>query len=69
MTRLFAVAVVASKRVFAGSVRDNLRLANGQVWPIPITLDLPEEVAADLQRADELVLRDPEGLPLAILDR
>lgn len=50
------------------SVRDNLRLANGQVWPIPITLDLPEEVAADLQRADELVLRDPEGLPLAILE-
>jgi len=42
------------------------RLANGTPWPIPVTL----EVARDAVPADarHLVLADPEGAPLAVLE-
>ena len=41
-------------------------LADGTPWPIPVTLDVAvDAVAAD---ADQVVLTDPEGTPLAMLD-
>ena len=49
------------------SVCDRLRLADGTLWPMPITLDVTEAVASALRPGDPLVLRDPEGVPLAIL--
>jgi len=48
------------------SVAETMRLADGTLWPIPLTLDVTEEAAARLD-GEPLVLRDPEGVPLAVL--
>jgi sulfate adenylyltransferase len=48
-------------------VRDRMRLSDGTLWPIPITLDLPRELADRLGPGDPLALRDPEGVLLAAL--
>jgi len=50
------------------SVVDDLRLADGTLWPIPITLDVSEEFAARLAPGSEVALRDSQGVPLAVLD-
>jgi sulfate adenylyltransferase len=49
------------------SVRDDMRLVGGTLWPIPVVLDLPEEFAATLDEGSSLALRDPEGTMLAAL--
>ena len=49
------------------SVRDQMRLADGTLWPVPITLDVPPETADGLSAGDRLALRDPEGVMLAVL--
>ena len=48
-------------------VRDDLRLADGALWPMPITLDLSREAAQGLEPGKPLALRDPEGVLLAVL--
>ena len=48
-------------------VRDEMRLADGTLWPMPIVLDLPAEVAVRLSAGDRLALMHPEGVPVAIL--
>ena len=48
-------------------VRDRMRLADGTLWPIPITLDVSRESAAGLGEGQPLALRDPEGVLLAVL--
>src|SRR2546427_7097572 len=42
-----------------------MRLADGTLWPIPIALDLPPELADTLSPGGSLALRDPEGVMLA----
>ena len=49
------------------SVCSEMRLADGTLWPIPITLDVPEEVGDGLEPGKKLALRDPEGVMLAVL--
>jgi len=49
------------------SVVKDMRLADGTLWPMPITLDITTEVSEKLSQGDKLVLRDHEGFPLAIL--
>jgi sulfate adenylyltransferase len=49
------------------SVRDKMRLADGRLWPIPITLDVSAEMAAKLDHGSHLALRDAEGVILAVL--
>ena len=44
-----------------------MRLAAGALWPLPITLDVSEELAAKLAPGARLALRDPEGVMLAAL--
>ncbi|WP_242614576.1 adenylyl-sulfate kinase [Actinomadura roseirufa] len=39
------------------------RLADGTPWPVPVTLSVPKELTAH----ERLVLQDPEGVPLAVL--
>jgi sulfate adenylyltransferase len=48
-------------------VRAEMRLGNGTLWPIPITLDLPESNVENLSAGDVLALRDGEGVMLAAL--
>ncbi|HET9481260.1 MAG TPA: bifunctional sulfate adenylyltransferase/adenylylsulfate kinase [Candidatus Polarisedimenticolia bacterium] len=49
------------------SVRADLRLAGGLLWPIPITLDAPESFADRLKPGDLVALRAPEGTMLGVL--
>ena len=51
-----------------GKVCDDMRLANGILWPIPITLDVTEVFAAGLKSGDRIALRDHEGVLLATMD-
>ncbi len=50
------------------SVCDNMRLESGVLWPLPITLDVSEEFAADIEAGETISLRDPEGVLLATLE-
>ena len=47
------------------SVCAGMRLTDKMLWPIPVVLDVPEEVARKLGVGDSLALRDPEGVLLA----
>lgn len=49
------------------SVCAKMRLADGTLWPMPITLDVTEELAGKLKRGDTLALRDPEGVMCAVI--
>jgi sulfate adenylyltransferase len=49
------------------AVCDRMRLAGGALWPIPVTLDLPEGVAGGLRPGGRLALRDADGTLLAVL--
>src|SRR3989442_11487565 len=49
------------------SVCSSMRLASGDLWPIPVILDLPEAAAKGLAGHATLALRDPEGVMLAAL--
>lgn len=40
------------------------RLADGTPWPVPVTLSVPK----DLTGHERVVLQDPEGVPLAVLE-
>src|SRR5262252_1035502 len=45
-----------------------MRVSNGLVWPIPITLDVPEAFAKSLKPgSSKVALRDSEGVMLAVL--
>jgi sulfate adenylyltransferase len=51
------------------SVCNNMRLANGTIWPMPITLDVTEEFAKKLTPGtSKIALHEPEGVMLAVLD-
>ena len=49
------------------SVCEKMRLVDGTLWPLPIVLDITEEMAGNLKAGDRLALRDPEGTMLAVL--
>ena len=50
------------------SVVNNMRLADGQLWPMPITLDIPKSFAESLNTGDEITLRDKEHFAVAIIE-
>ncbi|MGR3696127.1 MAG: winged helix-turn-helix transcriptional regulator, partial [Sagittula sp.] len=48
-------------------VVENMRLADGQLWPMPITLDVSEDFAAKIEEGQDIALRDQEGVILATM--
>jgi sulfate adenylyltransferase len=59
LTRYLATADLSA-------VAERGELADGTPWPIPVTLTVPR--AAVPEKADHLVLQDPEGSPLAVME-
>jgi sulfate adenylyltransferase len=49
------------------SVVKEMRLADGTVWPMPITLDVDEKQAKELGVGSRVALRDHEGLLVAVM--
>jgi len=49
------------------SVCSSIRLQTGEIWPIPIVLDVSEEFAKNLRPDEPIALRDPEGMMLGVL--
>jgi len=49
------------------STCSQMRLADGQLWPIPVVLDVPGKFAESLAPGAKVALRDAEGVMLAVL--
>ncbi len=49
------------------SVLEGMRLGNGTLWPMPITLDITRAFADETAIGEEITLRDPEGVVIANL--
>ncbi len=49
------------------SVLDTMRLTDGNIWPMPITLDVDEETAGAHSAGEKIALRDRTGLLVAII--
>ena len=47
------------------AVCDGMRLPDGTLWPLPVTLDVAAETAAELEPGGTLALRDEEGVMIA----
>ena len=47
------------------SVVDNMRLSDGTLWPMPVTLDVTEDFAESVELGQDIALRDQEGVILA----
>ncbi|MGB5543333.1 MAG: bifunctional sulfate adenylyltransferase/adenylylsulfate kinase [Gammaproteobacteria bacterium] len=52
---------------YDGVVKD-MRLADGTLWPMPITLDVSEAFAAGIKGGDTVALRDQEGVLIATME-
>lgn len=49
-------------------VVEDMRLADGTLWPMPVTLDVSEAFSASLSCGSEVILRDGQGTALAVLE-
>ena len=49
------------------AVLENMRLQDGTIWPIPITLDVTTEFADNINKSDEIALKDKEGFTIAVM--
>ena len=49
------------------AVVEDMRLANGLVWPLPVTLSATAEQAAKLREGEDVALRAPDGTALGVL--
>ncbi|CAN5731415.1 bifunctional sulfate adenylyltransferase/adenylylsulfate kinase [soil metagenome] len=57
---------------FLGEDDDNgvvaeMRLSNGALWPMPVVLDVSQDFASGIEPGQDIALRDPEGVILAIM--
>ena len=55
-----------SEADYDGVVSD-MRLTNGALWPMPITLDVSEKFAEGIEVGQDIALRDQEGVILATM--
>ncbi|MDH3691558.1 MAG: bifunctional sulfate adenylyltransferase/adenylylsulfate kinase [Gammaproteobacteria bacterium] len=49
-------------------VLKDMRLPDGVLWPIPVTLDVTDEFAEGLSGGEHIALRDPEGVLIATME-
>ena len=49
------------------SVCNKMRLADGTLWTMPITLDVSKEFSEKVKKGDYVALRDGEGVMLAVI--
>jgi len=49
------------------SVLNDMRLADGSLWSMPITLDISKDFAEKIKGEEKISLRDKEGFTLAVL--
>ncbi|MBT3828971.1 MAG: bifunctional sulfate adenylyltransferase/adenylylsulfate kinase [Candidatus Marinimicrobia bacterium] len=49
------------------SVLKTMRLKDGSLWPIPITLDVTHDFAKEISVGEKITLRDHEGFAIAVL--
>jgi len=49
-------------------VVENMRLADGTLWPMPITLDVGQAFADKVELGQDIALRDAEGVILAVMN-
>ena len=49
------------------NVVEDMRLADGTLWPMPVTLDVSEKFAERVEPGEDIALRDAEGVILATL--
>ncbi|MCP4671861.1 MAG: adenylyltransferase, partial [Desulfobacula sp.] len=56
------------KQIDYESVLDRMRLESGGLWPIPICLDIPENLGSTLETGQSVTLRDAEGFLLGIMN-
>jgi sulfate adenylyltransferase len=52
----------------ATAVADGWRLADGTPFPVPITLAVPASVQPTEGQTDRILLADPEGTPIAVME-
>ncbi|MBQ4824885.1 MULTISPECIES: bifunctional sulfate adenylyltransferase/adenylylsulfate kinase [unclassified Leisingera] len=48
-------------------VVENMRLADGSLWPMPVTLDVSEDFAGSIEIGQDIALRDQEGVILGTM--
>ena len=56
------------KQIDYESVLDRMRLESGELWPVPICLDISQSLASTLETGQSVTLRDPEGFLLGIMN-
>ena len=56
-----------SQADYDGVVKE-MRLGDGTLWPMPITLDVSEAFAANLEAGAHIALRDQEGVLIATME-
>ncbi|MGI8330600.1 adenylyl-sulfate kinase [Actinomadura scrupuli] len=64
LTGAFAPLTGFQGSLDAATVLAGGRLADGTPWPVPVTLTVPKELTGE----PRVVLQDPEGVPLAVLE-
>ena len=50
------------------SVIKNMRLSNGKLFPIPVTLDVSKDFAKEIRIGEKVLLRDKEGFKVAYIN-
>jgi len=67
-TGVFSPLTGFMRQIDYESVLDRMRLESGELWPIPICLDIPESISVTLEPGQSVALRDQEGFLLGVME-
>ena len=56
------------KQIDYETVLDRMRLSTGELWPVPVCLDIPDSLGNTLEAGQSVMLRDPEGFLLGMMN-